>query len=105
MVYTIKVCDRFNTIEWTTENPSTEECQKMYDILAGMTTVETVTTKKKTVTTVSKPVEKKEVKPASEAQKLLLRQKKVSYDPDITAKDAYLLLQKYNDTIPDKTIK
>lgn len=106
MTYKIKVCDRFNTIEWDTENPTTEECQKMYDILANMTIAETqITTKKKTVVTTSSQPEKKQFKPASEAQKLLMRQKKIPYREDISAQQAFLYLQQYNDVIPDKTIK
>lgn len=101
-MYKVKVCDRFNTIEWETENPTTEECQKIYDILSAMNIKEEKpqVIKKTTTTTVSGAPKKK----ASEAQLKLLRQKSVPYDDDITAQQAYLLLQKYSDVIPNKNI-
>ena len=100
--YKVKVCDRFNTIEWETENPTTEECQKIYDVLAAMDIKEEKpqVIKKTTTTTVSRAPKKK----ASEAQLKRLRQKSVPYDDDITAQQAYLLLQKYGDVIPNKNI-
>lgn len=102
MTYKVKVCDRFNTIEWETENPTTEECQKIYDVLVAMDIKEEKpqVIKKTTTTTVSGAPKKK----ASEAQLKLLRQKSVPYDDDITAQQAYLLLQKYSDVIPNKNI-
>lgn len=98
MVYKVKVCDRFNTIEWETEEPNTEECQRMYEVLRAMCIDETSVVTK----TVTKTEHKK--KPASDKQKLLLRQKKIPYDQDITAQEAFLLLQKYEKVYPDKTI-
>lgn len=101
MVYKVKVCDRFNTIEWETETPTTEECQKMYDILKCMKITEEAPVVKKTIKKETVQVPKK---PATDKQLLLLRQKKIPYNEDITAQQAYLLLQKYSDVIPDKTI-
>lgn len=102
-MYKVKVCDRFNTIEWETENPTTEECQKMYDILKDMSIVEVPQVVKKTTTTTTTSGGPK--KPASDKQLLLLRQKSIPYDDDITAQQAYLLLQKYSNVIPNKNIK
>lgn len=100
-MYKCKVCDRFNTIEWETENPTTEECQKMYDILKDMSIVEVSQTVKKVTTTTTGTTKK----PASDKQLLLLRQKRIPYNEDITAQQAYLLLQKYSNVFPDKNIK
>lgn len=100
-MYKVKVCDRFNTIEWETETPTTEECQKMYDILKDMKITEEAPVVKKTIKKETVQVPKK---PATDKQLLLLRQKKIPYNEDITAQQAYLLLQKHSDVIPDKTI-
>ena len=103
MTYKCKVCDRFNTIEWETENPTTEECQKIYDVLAAMSIKEE---KPQVIKKVTKTVTSNSVtpKPASEAQLKLLRQKSLPYNDDITAQEAYLLLQKYSNVIPNKNI-
>lgn len=92
MVYKLKVCNEFNTIEWETENPNLDEMQKMLDIVSALKTVKT---EEKTA----------EVKPASEAQKLLMRQKSIEYDEDITSKEAYVLLMKAKNVYPNKNIK
>ena len=103
MTYKVKVCDRFNTIEWETENPTTEECQKIYDVLAAMSIVEkeSQTIKKTTEKTVSG----KPKKPATEPQKKLLRQKGIPYNEDITSQEAYFLLQKFSSVLPDKNVQ
>ena len=103
MKYKVKVCDRFNTIEWETETPTTEECQKMYDILSAMKLNEQEIVKKKT-TTVTTTTPAKSRKPASPAQLKLLRQKSIPYEDDITAQEAFLLLQKNSNVYPNKNI-
>lgn len=107
MIYKVKVCDRFNTIEWETESPNVEECQRMYDILAKMNLRDDVAviTKKKTVTTTTSSSNPQVGKPASEAQLRLLRQKNVPHEDDITAKEAWHLLQKYSSIYPNKNIE
>lgn len=111
MNYKVKICDRFNTIEWETQEVTTEECQRMYDILRGMKievdTPSQVVKKVTTTTTTSnnsKPVQTSK-KPATEKQLLLLRQKSIPYEDDITAQQAFLLLQKYSSVMPNKNIK
>lgn len=100
MAYKCKVCDRFNTIEWESEDPSVGELQYMYNMLAALKIREEPMVVKrvtKTTTTGAK-------KPASEAQKKLMRQKSIPYDDDISAQEAFLLLQKYSDVYPNKNI-
>lgn len=100
-MYTVKVCDRFNTIQWETEElPTTEECQKVYDVLAKMTIKEEqpTFTKKKTVTTVV------EGKPAlaTEPQKDLMRRKHIPFDERTCTKaQAQKLLMEATNVIPD----
>ena len=103
MTYKVKVCDRFNTIEWETENPTTEECQKIYDILSTMNIVEkeSQTIKKTTEKTVSG----KPKKPATEPQKKLLRQKGIPYNDERTSQEAYFLLQKFSNVFPDQYVQ
>lgn len=93
MVYKLKVCNDFNTIEWETENPNLEEMQKMLDIVSQLSVVKT----EEKVAEVAKP--------ASEAQKLLMRQKSIEYDENITSKEAYVLLMKAKNVYPNKNIK
>lgn len=79
-MFVCKVCHNFNTIEWETDSPSVEEMQYIYDIVRGVHTIEE---------TPAKPAEE----PASEKQVNLLRQLGISFDKDISKREAYSLIK------------
>lgn len=93
----VKICSKFNTIEWEAEElPSTEDLQKVYDVLSGVV-VKDEDMPQRAV----KKEKQTNDKPASEAQLNAMGWMGIKIPKDCTMAQARALMMKWNNEHPN----